>query len=661
MDDFLRKIQLSESAIQIYVNALGKFSHSYYELFSIVPKLTMEQFNDSLNELIDAGLLVKSSSKKQDMLMHYSVLPPILPILNYYENISANLPDIKKSIQDLMFNTVKRVFHENKIIQVDSILNTFQEIKKDIDEDSIIQKQEIEDIVEGMEDLKQLKKNLSDLHQEVKNITQIKFADLIKIINSIKSSLIKHIKKKETISLIEQLFKEKFERMVADLTNNLHELIEKEFEEVSKPIDNMTELIFQYRNDFKMLLLNMLTNFETNLNKIYELLKENNDNLSVAITNLENKIAENLNVLIQNSINEVSSLNKPIENVMKSYLQEISISEKRILNNVWIIKSVIRINEAIQNLIINSKESVVIIIPHIENHIALEQFDTISSNLKIKITASEAHTNSIVKSFKNIKNILYRNYQNENLIILKGDQNILFLGLIQESKDPLFDFIGIGSNFKPLIKLIDPLVDDIWENSYSDTFHAAQVAKSEFGKTTPTKTMTTAKPIIKMDAPLKEISRKSSQPDVSDIKTKVTVPSHIQEIQKDDKRALQSTPKTTGRVITPKPQITDLKLKLKEKIEFVAEAQPKTEDEAAIEINNAFNNLILKLNNLKGDEFGNELQNIADLILEKKGFSVTLHKVRSIINKFKEKLTLLDANDKSEILENIENWKKKLF
>ena len=67
------------------------------------------------------------------------------------------------------------------------------------------------------------------------------------------------------------------------------------------------------------------------------------------------------------------------------------------------------------------------------------------------------------------------------------------------------------------------------------------------------------------------------------------------------------------------------------------------------------------MNNIKGDEFGKELQDIADLILEKKGFSVTLHKIRSIINKFKEKLTLLDANDKREILENIENWKKKLF
>ena len=661
MDDFLRKIQLSTYAIEIYLKALGKFSHSYYELYSIIPKATIEQFNDCLNELIDVGLLVHLSSEKHDMVINYSALPPILPILNYYENINANLPNIKKSIQELMINTVNRIFQENKVIELDTVLKAFQEIKKDIDEDSIIQKQEVEDIVEGMEELKNVKKNVSDLHQDIKSITQTKFADLIKTINTIKANLIENIKKKETISLIEELFKEKLDNMVSDFTNNLHELIEKEFDEISKPIDNITDLIFQYRNDFKMLLLNMLTNFETNMNKIHELLKENNDNLSSAINNVENKIAENLNAILQNSINEVSSLNNPIQNVMKNYLQEISAAKKHLFNNIWMISSVTRINEAIQNLISNSKESLTIIIPHIENHIALEQFEKIASNLKIKITSSEAHTNSIVKSFKNITNILYRNYQNENLIILKGDNSRFFLGIIQGSKDPLDDFVGIGSNFKPLIELFDPLINNIWEKSYSDTFHATQVVTHEFSKTTPTKTLTTAKPIIKMEVQSEKIDKKPRKIEKKEKKPPVTVPSQIQEIPKDDKRVIKSRSKETAVSITPKPQITDLKQKLKEKIDFIAEAQPQADDKAAVEINNAFGTLILKLNNIKGDEFGKELQDIADLILEKKGFSVTLHKIRSIINKFKEKLTLLDANDKREILENIENWKKKLF
>ncbi|MFX0003605.1 MAG: hypothetical protein ACFE9C_14940 [Candidatus Hodarchaeota archaeon] len=634
MDDFLRKIQLSEYAIEIYLNLIGKSSLSYYELYRTIPKGTIEEFSNCLNELKDAGLLVQLSHETHDMVAQYSAIPPILPILNYYDNITTNLPDIKKSIQELMVSSLTRIFQENKIIELDTVLNTFQEIKKDIDEDSIIQKQEVEDIVEGMEELKEIKKKVSDLHQNIKSITQTKYADLIKTINTIKGNLIENIKKKEIVALIEDIFKEKLDNIVSDFTNNLHDQIEQKFENVSKPINDITDLIIQYRNDFKLLLLNMLTNFETHMNKIHDLLKENNDNLSVALKDFENIIAKDLNGLIQNSLNEVSSLNKPIENVMKSYFQEIISTKNQLSTNVWVINSVTRINEAIQNLISNSKERLTIIIPHIENHIAIEQFDTISSNLKIMITSSEAHTNSTVKNFKDIKNILFRTYQNENLIITKGDNNHFFLGIIQESEDPLKDFIGIGSNFKPLIELFDPLINDIWEKAYPDTFHAAQVAKPDLSKTRPAKSLTIVKPVITTTINSEKVEKRPTEIEVKEKGLRTSIPSRI-----------------------PK----ELKQKLKEKMDFITGAVPERDDKTALEINNAFNTLVLKLNNLKGDELGKELQNIADLILEKKGFSVTLHKIRSIINKYKEKLTLLDVKDKKEILDNIENWKQKLY
>ncbi|MFX1502215.1 MAG: hypothetical protein ACFFDH_14730, partial [Promethearchaeota archaeon] len=434
MDDFLRKMQLSDYAIKIYLKSLGKFPLSFYELYTIVPQATPDEFNENLNELINAGLFVQQSSKKKGSIMHYSALPPILPILNYYENIRAKLTNIQDSIHEIIINSVKNVFQNNKVIELDSILHAFQEIKQDIDEDSIIQKQEVEDVVEGMEELKNIKKKVSELHQNIKSVTQTKFADLIKTINTIKKDLIGNIKKKETISLIEQLFKEKFDKMVIDFTNNLDELIENEFDSVTKPIDNTSDLIFQYRNDFKMLLLDMLTNFETKMNKIYDLLKENRENLSSAIENLETNIVKNSDAIIQNSIEQVSNLSKPIEVLLNNYLQEIKTIDKSILNSYWMINSVTQVNEVIQNLILNSKENLTIIIPHLENHIALEQFEKKPNNLKIKIVSSEAHTNSIVKSFKSINNLIYRTYHNENLIILKSDTYNFIIGVIQESQ-----------------------------------------------------------------------------------------------------------------------------------------------------------------------------------------------------------------------------------
>ena len=656
MDDFLRKLQLSENAIEIYLKSLQKIPLTYYELYSIVPKATLEEFNKSISDLLDAGLITQQPSKKQETITQYLTLPPILPILNYYNNINVNLGDIKNSIQELMINSVNEIFQENKTIELDSILETFQEIRKDIDEDSIIQKQEVEDVVEGMEELNMVKQKLSILHEKIISITQTKFAYLIKTLNSLKNDIIEKINsmefkkhKEAIISLIEQQFKAKSENMVKDFIKNLHELIEKEFDETGKPVEKSTDLIIQYQNDFKMLLLNMFSNFETKMNKIHELLKENHENLYAKMKNLEIKIAENLNAIIQNSINEVSNLNRPIENVLKNYLQEISTIDKFLFNKIWIVNSVTKINESIQHFIVNSKEDLTIIIPYLEHHLAFEQFDNINGNLKIKIASSEAHTNSMVKNFKNIKNIIYRTYQNKDLVALKSDNKQLIMGVIQDSKNPLDDFIGIGTTFDPLIKLLDPLIQDVWEKAYTDTFHGTQMAKTQPSMTTTTttpKALTTARPIV------------STKLDSNKI---VTIPSKIQEIPKNDIRSTKSQTTQTPSPTSLKPQITDLKQKLQEKIDFISVAQPKVDDEAGILINNAFTNLINKLDNIKGDEFGKELQDIADLILEKKGFSVTLHKVRSTINKHKDKLTLLDNNDKKEILEDIQSWKKKIF
>jgi hypothetical protein len=651
MEDFLRKIQLSESAIKIYLRLLDKLPRSYYELYSIVPKATPEEFDQILDELKNIGLLIQSVSQNEELIARYAILPPILPILNYYENISTNLTSIKDSIYDLMVDLVNKTFEEYKLIKLDSVLNTFNGIKKDIDEDSIIQKQEVEDIIESMEDIKNVSENLTSFHDKIKNITQSYFKDLKKNTNKIKSELVEHTKKKEMLALIEELFKKDLD-LVEDFNNNFDKQFEKEFDNVSKSTKNSIDLIFQYQNDFKMLFLDMLTNFETKMNAIYGIIKDNSDNLSSAIKGLENAITTNLNNIIQNSVDEIYNLNQPIEELMKIYFQRLISHKKEILDEIWTVNSTTQINEIIQNLIVNSKESLTIIIPRIENHLALEQFKKATKNLKIRIVSSEAYTNSTVKSLKNIKNIIYKSYQNENLIILKSDSQFV-MGVIQESKNRLYDFIGFGSSSESLKKLIDPIINNIWELAYSDSFHGSQI-------TTPSKALTAVKPIISSKTSIKS-ERIPEKVIEKKIRPQIEMPAQIQERRKGEARPIESRKNQSISPMTSASNITDLKQRLQHKIDFVSDEKPQVKDEVVIEINNAFNNLIQNLSRLKGDGFGKELQSIADLILEKKGFSVTLHKIRSVINKFKEKLSLLDEDDKKEIIENIENWKKKLY
>ena len=672
MRNFLRKLQLSDFAIKIYLKSLGKQPLTYYELYSIDPSMTSDKFNEILNELLNAGLLLQQVYKKENLLTHYYSIPPILPILNYYENIDANLVNIKNSIQKLMITSINEIFKNNKVIEMDAIVASFEEKKKDIDDDSIIQKKEIEDIVESMEVLKELKTEMVSLQKEIKGITQTKSSSLVKSINSFKTELIADINalefkkhKQEIILIVENKFKERIQNILDDFISDLRELIEIKLLETTKSFENLSNLMFQYREDFKMLLLNMLSNFETKMNKIYDLLNENKEDLDAHLKNLEIKIVEKLNSIIQNSIDEVSGLNKPIEEVLKTYFQEIPSSENFIINKVWIIRSVTKINEEIQKIIAAAQENLTIIIPNLEFHIAIEQFKDIPTNLKIKIVSSEAHTNSLVKKFKEIKNLEYKTFENENLILLKGDTNNILIGIKQDSTETLNDFIGIGSNYESFIALLNPIVKALWKQSYSDTFYAAQNVKTQAPYPKPTssfklKTITQKFPKkIEPKVTSKKISKEVQTPAKTTKSTSVQIT--IKKSKKVDKIPKEVPKKPSVSIPKIKGQIEDLKQKLQEKIEFLSAVHPKEGDKAGLVIDKALDELILKIHNIKGDEFSKGLQVIADLILENKGFSVTLHKVRGVINKYKEKLDLLEEEDKKEIFQNFEEWKQKIF
>jgi hypothetical protein len=602
--------------------------------------------------------LIQLIPQKQEILLHYLAIPPIFPIINYYENINANLEGIKEAIRALLVKTVNQTFQQNNSIQSDTILNSFQESRKDIEEDTIIQKQEIEDIVKGMEELKNLSKDISELDQQIKIVTQSNFASLMKKISEIKAEITEEINalefkkhKEEVIGIIDQKFKDKLDKMVQEFSMELYELIEEKFEKTAEPIEKLIEGTFQYRDDFKLILLNMLNNFETKMNKIYELIKENKDFLSTEMDKLEIKLSENLDAVIQNSVNEVSGLNRPIEKLMKEYYQEMRSSEKLSIDNFWTINSLTKVNEEIQKFITTTKEELTIIIPQLENHIAVEQFDKIPKSLKIKIASSEPHTNSSVKNFNSITSIIYKTLENENLIALKGDDTQIAIGVIQQqAKDALNNFIGIGSNFKPLIELLSPIIQNLWENAYSDTFYASQKAQA-----TPSK----PKPGKKVDTDLYKKVKPITTPKFQTVETKQNQDKAQEERARKTRKEVEPQ-KIPTEVPKYQEDIENIKQKLQEKIKFVSTTTRKKGDEAGLIINNAFNNLINKLVNIKGEEFSKELQRIADLVLEKRGFSVTLHELRSLINQYRFSDAFLNENDRKQIIANIESWKQKL-
>ena len=651
MEEFLKKLQISDNAMKLYLQSVGRKPLSSFELYSILPNISQEEYAKSLNELIDAGLLIPINPQSPDLLLQYLTIPPINPIINYYDNINANLDGIKNQIHQLLSNSLKRIFQENTIIELDTTFNATQELRKDFEEDVIIQKQDIDDVVQGMENLKIIKNVLDELHKTIKGITQNQFSYLIKLITTIKKDLNKKIEtlelkksEKAVKSVIEDVFQENFEKILEDFTVNLHKLIEDEFDNTIESLNNIIDSTFQFRDDFQMLLLNMLNSYESKINKTIEMIKKKRNNLSSNLKDFENIIIDSFNAIISSSVDSVAALNKPINKAMVSYYKIITSSEKAKPDNFWHINSVSRVNEEILSKITHAKENLLLVVPKLEDHLSIEEFKDIPGTLKIKIASSEAHTNSNVKKFKEIKNLEYRTLKNESVIVIKSDGNYVLMGIIQKnSQDSLKDFVGFATDYAPLIKLILSVINTVWDKA-SSSLH--ETPRSLGIMATPreiitSKTVGTTKPIT--PSRFKASQKETSIAQALDIVTDLTQKIQDKVKETSQQKALKQAPKALKQTTKTSKQI------------------PKAGDEVGMLIDTAFKSLVQKLQNLNGEEFSTELENIAELILEKKGFSVTLHKLRSKINQYKTHLGHLSEVDIKHIVESIEEWKKHLI
>jgi hypothetical protein len=393
----------------------------------------------------------------------------------------------------------------------------------------------------------------------------------------------------------------------------------------------------------------MLNSYEKKINTIIELIKKKRDNLTDDLKDFENIILEDFKSIIYNSVDSVTALNNPINKALGSYLNSVTTSDESELDDFWHIRSISRVNEEIMHTISQSKDKLMIVVPKLEDHLAIDDFKNVSKSLKMSIASSEAHTNSHVKKLKEHKNLEYRVLKNDNVIICKSDDNHFLIGIIKvDSQNSLQDFIGFATSNKALIKLFLFVINAVWDTASSslhETPRSLSITAPRESKAVPaTKPITSTHfkpPKKKPTTPLPE-QLASTETETS---AAVKLDEKISNLTRKPQSKFEKPPKKVDTKPTPK--------KTEESI--------KKNKDASILIKTAFKSLIQRLHKLNGEEFSKEMESIAELILEKKGFSVTLHKIRSKINQYKNHLGNLNDVDISHIIESIEEWENHLL
>ena len=211
-----------------------------------------------------------------------------------------------------------------------------------------------------------------------------------------------------------------------------------------------------------------------------------------------------------------------------------------------------------------------------------------------------------MKEFQEIENLEFRTIKRNDFFGVKGDDNQIIICLEKEdSEDPLNDLVGIGSNFNPIVNILKQIIEANWIAAQSET-------------------VTTVKTIRPIKISPVKIPPPQKIPETSEL-----VPSI-------------DTEQTQGG--------------------YISQVYPKAGDALGMEINTAFNLVIQRLNTITGTDFSHALQEISNFVLEKRGFSVTLHKIRNLINKHKNQVSpFISQKKKNKIFEELEEFKRRLL
>lgn len=649
MEKFLANLELSNKAINIYLKSLNYPFLVYSDLKAIEPEIGDEDILEIIENLMELDLLIKIVPEKGEILTRYYSIPPITNILTYFQNIEQSFSTIQENIKKLIVQSTNKSFGEKSEISLDDVQEKAEQIFKDFQERTLLERKDAEDIEKRFEIIHKINEKYTDLQDRVINLTKAQFGNLIKMISRLKNQIQQQIQgfefKKEkdkdaVINIIEQIFKTELDDLVETFIESITASVREEFEKTSfKPIINQ---VLQSKDEYKMLLQDLINNFESNFNELSKKIKKKQEGFKPHLEELKEKIIQRSNQIIQNSVKQVIDLNKPILEVISDCRELIYDRENLLIDDVWTLNTISQMKEELLYAINNSEDDLMVIIPNLKEYASVDLFKNLTDEIMIYIASSDHFVNSKVKQLMELDNVKFKKYDKTNFIGVRSDKDFIAYGFIDEKEeDKLNDFIGIGTNNKKVFESLSQTLNKVWSAAEKDKGKPSFEEKKE------------EKPSLKSVEPPKPQKKQQKDEVVSSVRDRV------KELDSTGKKGREGQ-KVPDRPPEPKQREASESIEGPSK-EYVSNISPSEDDKVGNMINEAFNEILKNLNELTGIQFAQKMEQVADLVLEQHGFSVSLHHIRRYINKFEKQGAPLSNDQKEEILENFEEWKKKLF
>jgi hypothetical protein len=629
MREVINQLDLSNSEIELYLNAFGKDLLTLKELRVLIPKSEKESLKDMVKNLIDKNLFIKIESKFDEFIPRYYALPP--------------------------FEAIREIFKKNNLFAVDEG-QKLTYFKEDLREFQIKLKEDIQNFRNAI--LKSLK--FIDPSEEVSQILQESednFKRLVNVLLTKVKTSIENLKEKEEIT------KADLETIIEGITNTLSEsdtIVSKVFDQLNGLIDEIMDEVFSEEVAFNE---NIFDEIQTSINE---------------------RVLNTFKDLISKSSESVDIIEDSLQEVLKYY----SLKNKVYIKDLWHINTHLLIKEEISRLKDNKVKNFKIIIPSIEKFLPLEKFGInakensngdiiekkellrnymVDSVSEIKLAAPNSFDNSEVKAIisKN-PDMEYRCIEKSNTVAISAD-NFLIMGIFREENDTLNDFIGFGTDSIPIIDLLKKSIDRLWNDALPPREvqitrgfnkiinninrwegnkigeyleHILEIAFEEKGISLE---------LIELKLLLNNLNKKHTTLTTG---LKKEVLSHIQELNEKFSPLQLEIP----------PELEVSKVKEKEKgkegIIIPDSVEPISEEEVEYEkINTLFDMFLEKVDSFKGKKISEQIDNFLEIVLKLQGHSSILE-WRSKLNEMNDKL---DEPFQEKLKKDFLRWKKSIL
>ncbi|MFX1325352.1 MAG: hypothetical protein ACFE8N_10360, partial [Promethearchaeota archaeon] len=316
MKQLLKIYDVSNDAIKIYKEGLGKFPFTLSEIHRILPKSSDNNIKKIIDELVEKKLVLVITPRYLDSLIHYFFIPPYAAIINAFSSFDK-MPDTE-SIDGI----------ENQ-----PLIEKFQDhMFQDIENFS----QDLIDIITSQAESQQSIVILSEVEKNMKNFAQVLLSDVNELIAKLK-----------TRNIVNEIDIERVMRSVAQKINDSEGIISNMFSQFKDIINEMqpTDVSAQVES-FK--------NF---------------------MTKLGDSIERHSNEVFKGSGSHPSGNLEVVEHSLYNILTDYISNNQDSFEKLWHINSVEKFQEMLSLSLENTEKELIIIVPNIKDFIPLGKFE----------------------------------------------------------------------------------------------------------------------------------------------------------------------------------------------------------------------------------------------------------------------------------------------